>query len=133
MSWILVRHRVNYVQPNLLRQMEKYMFIFIGGDVSHMSPEAQQAHMGKWFEWVKKLQDQKRYASGEALLPEGKLITGQKKTVTDGPFAESKEVVGGYFVVLAKDLNEAVEMAKECPDYVLGGVVEVRPVMKFDM
>jgi hypothetical protein len=113
--------------------MEKYMFIFIGGDVSHMSPEAQQAHMGKWFEWVNKLQEQKRYASGEALLPEGKLVTGPKKTVTDGPFAESKEVVGGYFVVLAKDMNEAVEMAKECPDYVLGGVVEVRPVVKFDV
>ncbi|HEY5750906.1 MAG TPA: YciI family protein [Chryseolinea sp.] len=113
--------------------MEKYMFIFIGGDVSHMSPEAQQAHMGKWFEWVKKLQDQKRYDSGEALLPEGKLITGPKKTVTDGPFAESKEVVGGYFVVLAKDLKEAVEMAKESPDYALGGAVEVRPVMKMDM
>lgn len=112
--------------------MEKYMFIFFGGDASHLSPEAQQAHMGKWLDWVQKLEKEKRYVGGEALLPGGKTVKGQKKVVTDGPFAESKEVVGGYFVVLAKDLAEATEMAKECPDYDLNGVVEVREVMKFD-
>ena len=108
------------------------MFIFIGGDPSHLSPEAQQAHMGKWFEWVEKLRNEKRYISGEALLPGGKTIKGVKKAVTDGPYTEGKEVVGGYFVVEAKDLNEATEMAKACPDYELGGIVEVREVMKFD-
>jgi len=112
--------------------MEKYMFIFIGGDPSHLSPEAQQAHMQKWFAWVEKLQNEKRYVSGEALLPGGKTIRGSKKSVTDGPYAESKEVVGGYFVVNAKDLNEATEMAKACPDYALDGIVEVREVVKFD-
>jgi hypothetical protein len=112
--------------------MEKYMFIFLGGDPSHLSPDAQQAHMQKWFEWVQKLTNEKRYVGGEALLPGGKTIAGQKKIVTDGPFAESKEVVAGYFVVLAKNLAEATEMAKECPDYVLNGIVEVREVMKFD-
>lgn len=112
--------------------MEKFMFIFIGGDTSKLSAEAQQAQMGKWFAWVEKLTKAGRYASGEALLPGGKTITGPKKVVTDGPFAESKELVGGYFVLLAKDLNEATEMAKECPDYELGGIVEVRSVVKFD-
>lgn len=108
------------------------MFIFIGGDPSHLSAEAQQAHMGKWFAWVEKLQKENRYVSGEALLPGGKTIKGSKKVITDGPYAEGKEVVGGYFVVNAKDLNEATEMAKACPDYDLGGIVEVREVMKFD-
>lgn len=108
------------------------MFIFIGGDPSRLSPDAQQAHMQKWFAWVEKLQKENRYVSGEALLPGGKTIRGAKKTVTDGPFAEGKEVVGGYFVVHAKDVNEATEMAKACPDYELGGSVEVREVMKFD-
>jgi hypothetical protein len=113
--------------------MEKYMFIFIGGaDATQLSTEAQQAQMQKWFAWVQKLQNEKRYVSGEALMPGGKTIKGAKKTVTDGPFAEGKEVVGGYFVVFAKDLAEATEMAKECPDYELGGVVEVREVVKFD-
>jgi hypothetical protein len=113
--------------------MEKYMLIFIGGDPSHLSPEAQQAHMGKWFAWVEKLRNEKRYVSGEALLPGGKTVKGAKKTVTDGPFAESKEIVAGYFVLQAKNLDEAVLIAKDCPDYELGGVVEVREVMKFDM
>lgn len=112
--------------------MEKYMFIFIGGDPSHLSPEAQQAHMQKWFKWVEKLRNEKIYLSGEALLPGGKTIRGSKKAVTDGPFAEGKEVVGGYFVIQAKNLNEATELAKACPDYELDGIVEVREVMKFD-
>jgi hypothetical protein len=112
--------------------MEKFMFIFIGGDASHLSADAQQAHMQKWFAWVEKLTQEKRYVSGEALLPDGKTIKGAKKTVTDGPFTEGKEIVGGFFVVLAKDLNEATEMAKACPDFDLSGVVEVRPVVKFD-
>jgi hypothetical protein len=113
--------------------MEKYMFIFLGGDPSHLSPEAQQAHMQKWFAWVEKLTNEKRYVAGEALIPGGKTIAGKKKTITDGPFAESKEVVGGFFVVLAKNLDEAVQIAKDCPDYDLNGIVEVREVMKFDM
>jgi len=108
------------------------MFIFIGGDVSHLSPEAQQAHMGKWLAWVDKLKGDKKYVGGEALLPGGKTVKGPKKAITDGPFAESKEVVGGYFIVLAKNIDEAVTIAKDCPDYELGGVVEIREVMKFD-
>jgi hypothetical protein len=112
--------------------MEKYMFIFIGGDPSHLSAEAQQAHLGKWFAWVEKLRKEGRYVSGEALHPGGKTIRGSKKVVTDGPYTEGKEVVAGYFVVNAKDLNEATEMAKTCPDYELNGSVEVREVVKFD-
>jgi hypothetical protein len=113
--------------------MEKYMFLFLGGDTSHLSPEAQQAHMQKWFAWVEKLTKQNRYIAGEALHPGGKTISGSRKAVTDGPYAESKELVGGFFVVYAKDLAEATEMAKDCPDYDLGGAVEVREVVKFDM
>jgi len=108
------------------------MLIFLGGDPSHLSPEAQQAHMGKWFAWVEKLRKEQRYVAGEALLPGGKTVKGPKKSVTDGPFAESKEIVGGFFVLNAKNLEEAVQIAKDCPDYDLGGIVEVREVMKFD-
>lgn len=108
------------------------MFIFYGGDATHLSPEAQQAQMEKWFAWVDKLTQEKRYVGGEALLPTGKKISGPKKVITDGPFTESKEVVGGYFVVLAKNLDEAIEIAKDCPDYNLEGTVEVREVVKFD-
>ena len=112
--------------------MEKYMLIFYEDNTRRLSPEAQQAQMEKWFAWVDKLTQEKRYVGGEALLPGGKTVRGLKKVITDGPYTESKEIVGGYFVVLAKDLNEAVEIAKDCPDYELNGIVEVREVVKFE-
>jgi hypothetical protein len=113
--------------------MEKYMFVFMGDNANRLSPAEQEASMQKWFAWVDKLTKAGRYVSGEALLPGGKTIAGAKKTVTDGPFAEGKEVVGGFFVVHAKDLSEAAEMAKDFPDFETGGVVEIREVQKFDM
>lgn len=112
--------------------MEKYMFLFRGGDVSHLSAGEQESQMGKWLAWVDKLSKQGKYAGGEPLLPGGKTISGAKKTVTDGPFAEAKEVIGGYFIVTAKSYDEAVEMAKDSPDFELGGSVEVRHVMKIE-
>ena len=113
--------------------MEKYMFLFRGGDVSKLSPQLQEAQMQKWLAWVDKLTKSDRYVSGEPLLPGGKTIGGTKKTVTDGPFAESKEVIGGFFMIKAKNLDEAVQMAKEAPDFDLGGTVEVREIMKLDV
>src|SRR5688572_3323140 len=112
--------------------MEKYMYLFRGGDVSKLSPQQQEAQMGKWLAWVEKLRKEGRYLSGEPLLPGGKTVAGIKKSVTDGPFAESKEVVGGFFIINAKSLDEAVQIAKDSPDYELKGSVEVREVMKLD-
>lgn len=109
------------------------MFLFRGGDLSKLSPQQQEAQMQKWFAWIEKLRKEDRYLSGEPLLPGGKTITGPKKAVTDGPFAESKEVIGGFFVVSAKNLDEAVQLAKDYPDYDLGGSIEVREVQKLDM
>ena len=66
------------------------------------------------------------------LIPVGKTISGKKALITDGPYAESKELVGGYFVVKANSLDEAVEIAKQgYPDFIFNGAVEVREVMKF--
>ncbi|HEY4656008.1 MAG TPA: YciI family protein [Cyclobacteriaceae bacterium] len=113
--------------------MEKYMYLFRGGDVSTLSPEQQQAHMQKWFAWVEKLTKQGRYVAGEPLLPGGKTVSGSKKAVTDGPFTESKEIIGGFFTVYASTLDEAVEMSKECPDFEFDGSVEVREIMKIDV
>lgn len=113
--------------------MEKYMLLFRGGDVSHLSAQQQESHMGKWLAWVEKLTKEGKYVAGEPLLPGGKTISGAKRTVTDGPFAESKEVIGGFFIIQAKDYDQAVDIAKDSPDYELGGSVEVREVMKVEM
>ena len=62
-------------------------------------------------------------------MPEGQIVFWNKgQTVTDGPFAESKEAIGGYFLLRVKDRNEAAEIAKECPALKYGLTVEVRPV-----
>jgi hypothetical protein len=63
------------------------------------------------------------------LQNQGKIVSGkQGRTVADGPFAESKEAIGGYFFLQVADMNEAVEIAKQCPGLEFGAQVEVRPV-----
>jgi len=110
--------------------MEKFMYLFKGGmdNSQTASPEVMQAHMQKWNEWMQKLMKDGNMAGGDPLHPEGKKITGAKKIVTDGPFAEAKEVVGGYLLVNANDLNQATEIAKGCPILEVDGSVEVRQV-----
>jgi len=111
--------------------MEKFMFIFHGGGASQQtSPEAMQSHMGKWMAWVDKLTKEGKYVSGEPLLPGGKLVSGPDKKVIDGPYTEGKEIVGGFFIVNANDINEAANIAKDCPDYEFGGSVQIRQIMK---
>lgn len=114
--------------------MEKFMLIFQGALPPELSPEEMQANMGQWLAWVDKLAKSGKYVSGEPLLPGGKIVSGRNgKSVTDGPFTEGKEIVGGYFIINAKDYDEAVAISKECPDFEQGGIVQVRQVMKMDM
>jgi hypothetical protein len=114
--------------------MEKFMLIFHGGAMEGMSPDQMQEHMGKWFAWIEKLNKTEQYVSGEPLVPGGKLVSGKGgKSVIDGPYTEGKEVVGGFFIINAKDMNEAVAISKESPDFDYGGSVQVRQIMKMDM
>ena len=113
--------------------MEKFMYLFVedATQAGQASPEEMQAGMQKWFDWIDKLKATNQYESGEPLLPSGKIIKGANKVVTDGPFAESKELVSGYFIVLAKDIDHATKMAMDCPIFEMGGDLVVRPVQKF--
>jgi hypothetical protein len=110
--------------------MEKFMLIFHGGPPVGASPEQMQAHMGKWMAWIDKLAKKGQYVTGEPLLPGGKMIAGKKKTVTDGPYTEGKEVVGGFFIIKADDMKEAVSICDDYPDFETGGTIQVRQVMK---
>ena len=112
--------------------MEKFMLIFHGGINQEASPQDLQANMGKWMSWVEKLQKEGKYVSGEALLPGGKLVT-EKTTATDGPYTEGKEIVGGFFVINAESMEEALAECQDYPDFDYGGQVQVRQAMKFDM
>jgi hypothetical protein len=113
--------------------MEKFMLIFHGGMPSDRSPEEMQANMGKWMAWIDKLAKADKYVAGEPLHPGGKLIKGSATNVTDGPYTEGKEIVGGFFIINAADYNEAVALCADYPDYASGGSIQVRQVMKMDM
>jgi hypothetical protein len=90
--------------------------------------------MQKWMAWLKDLGDKGHIKDqGQPLERAGKLVKGKQKTVTDGPFAEAKDVIGGYTLIEARDLNQAVELSKGCPIFEADGAVEVRPVMKMNM
>lgn len=112
--------------------MEKFMYLFRGPDQGHgLSPEAMQAHMQKWMDWMKSLGDKGILVGGEPLQNNGKQVTGSKKIVTDGPYTEAKETVGGYLMVNAKNIDEAVEISKGCPILdIEDGKLEIRPVQK---
>ncbi|HLP76985.1 MAG TPA: YciI family protein, partial [Candidatus Paceibacterota bacterium] len=69
-----------------------------------------------------------RCVAGNPLEREGKIVSGRNRVVSDGPFAESKETIGGYFLLKVETLEEAVSIAQECPGLPFGIRVEVRPV-----
>ncbi len=114
--------------------MEKFMLLFQGAmPTEQPSPQQMEETMGKWFAWINKLAQSGKYDSGEALLPTGKVLKGSHKNVTDGPFTEGKEIIGGYFIVNANDYDEAVSLCEDYPDYATGGTVIVRQIQKIDM
>jgi len=114
--------------------MKDFMMIFVGADYTDLglSPDQLQERMGRWFAWNNKMQEQGIVAHGNALTPQIRRVSGADRTVTDLTSAEVKEIVGGYYVVKAKDFDHCQEIAQDFPDYDLGGTVEIREIMVFD-
>jgi hypothetical protein len=101
-----------------------------GEGVAQLPDAAQQAHMQQWDKWVSQLQADNIFAGGSPLLPVAKTIKGQETVVSDGFFVPREEhVIGGYILIKAASLDEAVEIAKGCPAFELDGTVEVREEM----
>ena len=112
--------------------MNQYLFVFRGGDIQsmHESSEIMKAHMEKWKTWIGRLAQEGHYQGGAALQKGGAVVTGKARRVTDGPFAEGKEIIGGYFIVQANDLQQAIALSGDCPVFDFeDGTVEVRPVL----
>jgi len=107
-----------------------YMLIFRGTDwYKGLSPEEMQRVADNWMAWFKRLTAEGKATAGNPLEREGKIVSGKHgRVVSDGPFAESKETIGGYFLLNVRNLDEAVAIAQECPGLAYGIRVEVRPV-----
>jgi hypothetical protein len=109
--------------------MAKFLFVYRNSNESNhnMSPEEMQKVHQKWQAWIAEgLQKGWMLDKGNGLKTEGRVVNA-KKVVSDGPFIEAKEIVGGFSVVQADTLNAAAEFAKGCPILLSGGTVEVRP------
>lgn len=110
--------------------MTSYLALIRGGDegYSKLSPEEMQLHMEAWRVWMTGLGERGHDGSGEPLKGGGKLIREHGNLVTDGPYMEGKELVGGFILINAETEEEAVELSKGCPVFDMGGMIELREI-----
>lgn len=109
--------------------LSQYLLLFReSDDAPDVAPEEMEAMFATWFAWSERLGAQ--YIGGNPLTEAGKVVRGDTgDAITDGPFMEAKEVLCGYFLVTAENMEAACEIAKDCPGLPRGMSVEVRPIM----
>ena len=95
------------------------------------SPEQMQASIKQWQDWIGGIAAQGKFISTNRLGFEGKTLK-PNNVIADGPYAEVKEIVGGYILIKANSIDEAMKLAEGCPILNIGGHVEVRNVLKIN-
>jgi hypothetical protein len=107
------------------------MLLFRGPEWDQgLSPQELQSTMDRVIAWFESLKQQGKVKGGRPLARSGRTVSGRTgRVVADGPFAESKEAVGGYLQLEANTLEEAVAVAKSCPTLDYGITIEVRPLL----
>ena len=97
-----------------------------------LSPEQMQAMMKPWEDWMGSIAAQNKLVNpGNRLASEGRVVKSGN-LVTNGPYVEMKEAIGGYIIIKASSLDEAAEISKGCPIFNMGGNVEVRALISMD-
>jgi hypothetical protein len=109
--------------------MNEFMMIFRSEYTPSFtpSPEQMQASIKQWQDWIGGIAAQGKFVSTNRLSSVGSKVL--KNVITDGPYVEMKEIVGGNIIVKANNMNEAVHLAEGCPILFVGGQVEVRAVI----
>jgi hypothetical protein len=115
--------------------MSDFVFLFRSDEPAYReamsTPERAQKSLETWLAWIRELEAGGHLLDpGQPLERTGAVVHGKEKLVTDGPYAEAKDMVLGFIVVSAGDLTQAVQLASRCPIVAGGGSVEVRPIMK---
>lgn len=116
----------------------KYLLLIYDNEQANTnkSPEDMSKKMDEWFKYADDLQKSGKLLAGEALQPTMTATSvragNPAPLATDGPFAETKEQLGGFFMVDATDLDDAIEWSGKMPHIADGGTVEIRPIMEFD-
>ena len=117
--------------------MSDFVLLYRSSDQAYReaagSAEKTRQTLARWQSWFKEMTEKGQLKNlGQPLdRSHGKVVGGKQKAVTDGPYAEAKEVIGGYSVIEARDLDQAAQIASGCPVLEFGGSVEVRPVLIF--
>ena len=108
----------------------QYLYLFRGGDehLDEMTPDQMQEHMARWGKWMGNLQQLGKLVGGAPLNQNEGAVLTPDRMIADGPYAEAKDLVGGYVMVNCESFAEAVELAKGCPILDSNGSVEVRTV-----
>src|SRR6185312_3556883 len=108
--------------------MKDFLFLFRMNGAPTGSPDEMQAMTKRWMDWIGGIAAQNKLTDrGNRLYPSGKVLK-PGNIITDGPYSEIKESIGGYSIVKADSLEEATELAKGCPGLTVGGSVEVREI-----
>ena len=108
--------------------MAIFMLLLRGGDFTRYSPEEMQKIVHDYYTWGEKLRRQGKNKGGDELKSGGRLIAMKDGRTVDGPFTETKEVIGGYFIIEEPNLQTAAETSKECPHLKYGGTIELREI-----
>lgn len=114
--------------------MKKYLLL-LHEDIEKMqklSPKEMEELMKAHMAWAEKLGESGHLISGEGLEEKSVEISGEDSVVKDGTFLESKEMIGGYYLLQAQDLASVIKLAKACPCHLWGGRTEIRPIMEYD-
>jgi len=114
----------------------RYMLIILGDESrwGTLTDEERAANGAPWADYTQRLMDSGKFVSGEGLQSVTTATTlhieNGERVLTDGPFAETKEQIGGFYVIDCKDLDEALDLAAKMP-HAEGGTTEIRPVMEY--
>ena len=114
--------------------MKKFLLL-LHEDIEAMqklSPKEMETLVESHLKWAKKLGEQGYLIEGDGLDPSGIQIQGKDSVIKDGPYIESKEMIGGYYLLQADSLDTVVTIAKECPCHLWGGTTEIRPIMDYE-
>jgi len=119
-------------------RMSEYVLLYRSTPEAHDAamgtPERARQSLARWRAWTEEMTAKGQLKSvGLPLERSGKVVRGRARDVTDGPYAESKEVVGGFSIIEAQDAAQAARIAAGCPVLEGGGTVEVRPILKLDL
>lgn len=100
--------------------------------IKNLSPKEMEELGNAHFNWATKLGENGHFISGDGLQDSATNITGKDCIIKDGPYLESKEMIGGYYLLQAKDLDTVIELAKDCPCHLWGGTTEIRPIADYE-